>query len=537
MKHDSLNTRNSKGRPRTRLGTKVLSIATAFTLAMSMCPAVYASDGFVDMESQVLVGEGEGAITVTGNTHSMSTGEYRVTGNVTINPDGTGNGIKVENGAKVLLYIEEGTTLTVNGKNAEGNGIGYAAILLPEGSTLTIAGKGMLNATGGNAGNGSNGDGAEHSFCQIFWNPRTGKGGSGGQGGGGAGAGIGTNGGTGGSGGAGGEGVGCSYHDNSNTYGNDGRSGSAGSAAAPAGTLIVTGSVTMNAKGGSAGKGGSGGSRGRYEESTYKSNALAASTSGGGGGGAGGSAADGIGSGGTGGGGGGGGASGNIDGEADFAILYPFPVDIDDLWGYGGYGGSGTWGGGSGSRGDYGASNGGDDTGASIKYAKAGGAGGSCANPRTVAFYTYKSNSSDNPKVACTSGHGVTRSATSLGTLQEFMNKGGSLVSGGTVEYDGKQHGVSVGGSGKSSAKAGSSLQTQEDDSAIIVGESDGFDEESSFDDAGDWDEAGVVGEASDFDEADDFDDTDDFDEESFTWETSDFDEALLRSQVIGMKS
>ena len=66
------------------------------------------------------------------------------------------------------------------------------------------------------------------------------------------------------------------------------------------------------------------------------------------------------------------GASGNIDGECAFFK----GCDLDDLWGYGGSGGSSAWGGGSGSRGDYGASNGGDSTGASTSDARAGGSGG-----------------------------------------------------------------------------------------------------------------------------------------------------------------
>ena len=63
----------------------------------------------------------------------------------------------------MLLYIDEGASLTVTGANANGSGVGRAAILLPEGSTLTIAGAGTLTATGGNAGRGETGFGAEGS--------------------------------------------------------------------------------------------------------------------------------------------------------------------------------------------------------------------------------------------------------------------------------------------------------------------------------------------------------------------------------------
>ena len=396
-----------------------------------------------ESDAVLLAGEAgtEGYTTVTKDTHSMKSGTYKVTENVTIGPDGTGNGIQVDKGAKVLLYIEDGKTLTVTGRDADANGIGRAAILLPDSATLTVTGNGTLIAMGGKAGNGMNGGNAEASVANSS-DRHTGKGGAGGAGGGGAGAGIGTDGGTGGAGGAGGEGVPAAKDNAYNIYGNPGSSGEAGKTADRPGTLFVTGSATVNATGGSGGSGGSGGKRGTYEEFGTVFNEMACSTSAGGAGGGGGSAADGIGCGGTGGGGGGGGASGNIDGEPNFSIFSL--ADLDDLYGYGGYGGSSTWGGSGGDRGDYGASNGGDDTGASKEYARAGGAGGSSAAPGTVAFYTYKDSSSDNPTVNCTAGHGVPRSATSLGSLQEFTNKGGSLVSSKMVVYDGKPHGVSV---------------------------------------------------------------------------------------------
>ena len=109
--------------------------------------------------------------------------------------------------------------------------------------------------------------------------------------------------------------------------------------------------------------------------------------------------------------------------------------------------------------------NGGDDTGASKKYAKAGGSGGSCAEPKTVAFYTYYGN----PNVTCTSGHGVTRSATPLRSLKEFTSKGGSLVTGGTSTYDGNPHGVSIGGSSK--------MGTHSDGAGALSAQADGDEE------------------------------------------------------------
>ena len=456
MRKRKLSTRDGRGGPGARLGMKAVTAVATFSLVASMCPGAaalaFASEqvaaGAAGLESQggaaALTAQAKDGTAVTNDTHVMKTGTYRVTGDVTIGPDRSGNGIRVEKGAKVLLEIAEGATLTVTGKDADANGVGRAAILLPEGSTLTVTGAGTLNATGGKASDGANGSQAGGSQYGVI--PHTGNGGDGGSGGGGAGAGIGTDGGAGGKGGGGGAGVWDKRAATStNRYGNDGDPGSDGAKAAPAGAVVVTGSATVIAKGGACGSGGTRGGRGWYAQKRDFDVGVASGTSGGGAGGGGGSAADGIGSGGTGGGGGGGGASANIDGEP-----FGWFADLDDLWGHGGNGGSSAWGGGTGENGDEGASNGGDDTDASRKYAKAGGTGGSCAAPATVAFFTYKDGDSSNPKVTCTSGHGVTRSGTPLGSLQDFEDAGlADLVSGGTFIYDGKAHGVSVGGSGK----------------------------------------------------------------------------------------
>ena len=61
---------------------------------------------------------------------------------------------------------------------------------------------------------------------------------------------------------------------------------------------------------------------------------------------------------------------------------------------YGGSGGSSTWGGKNGANGDEGAVEARYDTDASKKYAKSGGEGGSCEEPKAVAFYTYKDSTS-----------------------------------------------------------------------------------------------------------------------------------------------
>ena len=469
MKKRDQNMRNCEGKQKARPGTKALALVAAFSLVASMCPGAAAlafangqlATGSVGVEEQALSAQAGGETAVTADTHSMKTGTYKVAGDVTIEPDDeTGNGIQIEEGAKVLLYIEEGATLTVTGKAAEKNGVGRAAILLPEGATLTVAGEGTLNATGGKAAAGSNGGKARRSATLEETPDQTselagalyaesGNGGKGGNGGGGAGAGIGTDGGSGGEGGMGGKyrkGTAKVSRDGradvGNTYGYVGEKGSEGSVAEPAGTLIVTGTVVVNAKGGAAGKGGRAGNRGTYVCARLQGVIAAAGTSGGGGGGGGGSAADGIGSGGTGGGGGGGGASANVTSRGvAFGV-----TNIDDLWSHGGSGGSSAWGGNDGANGDEGASQARYDTDASKKYAKNGGEGGSCEEPAPVAFYTYKDSDSSDPKCTSASGNGVTRGATYLGVLEPFKNLGGYAVDvvGGTFTYDGKPHGASV---------------------------------------------------------------------------------------------
>lgn len=138
--------------------------------------------------------------------------------------------ISIPTGAPVTIYIPEGVTLTIHGKDASdgtkgsdaargtenaANGTGgegaKPAISVPSGSTLIITGGGILNATGGNAGSG--GDGGKGDDGQLSWltlGDVAGGGGAGGGGGGGASPAIGGSGGKGGTGGSGGR-----YGDNS----------------------------------------------------------------------------------------------------------------------------------------------------------------------------------------------------------------------------------------------------------------------------------------------------------------------------------
>ena len=145
-------------------------------------------------------------------------------------------------------------------------------IHLPEGATLVFIGSGTVNAYGGRASSGGNGqNGGAASFQWGTQNGETysgtlyvGAGGAGGDGGGGGGAGIGTPGGLGGDGGAANSAVGTSMwgqKTDANTA-RPGKNGTDGQTAAEMGTLYVLGSVNINANTqGEQGNGGDNGNR------------------------------------------------------------------------------------------------------------------------------------------------------------------------------------------------------------------------------------------------------------------------------------
>ncbi len=245
--------------------------------------------------------------------HTLYTGHYYVSEDVTFSNGATGSGLTIADGATVYLYIPQGVTLTARGGHADGQTGAGAGIELPASSTLYLQGKGTVKAYGGNAADGGRGgDGGNAGYSSSSaW---TGGGGKGGYGGGGAGAGIGTRGADGGTGGSGGS---------SNTYtdwtahnGTNGSKGGTGGTALAMGTLYVetTYNLDVDAHGGSQGtSGGSGGGPGNcYIDDDDSYNYSMSGGGGGGGGGFGGMAAN-IGTGGCGGGGGGGGAGGAMD--------------------------------------------------------------------------------------------------------------------------------------------------------------------------------------------------------------------------------
>ena len=65
--------------------------------------------------------------------------------------------INVANGARAVINIKSGATLTVRGQDASGTAAATAAIFVPPDSTLYIVGNGTLIAQGGAAANGENG--------------------------------------------------------------------------------------------------------------------------------------------------------------------------------------------------------------------------------------------------------------------------------------------------------------------------------------------------------------------------------------------
>lgn len=249
---------------------------------------------------------------------------YYISKSITFSNGDTKDGLTIAPNATVHIYIPKGVTLSARGGNASGRTGAGAGIYLPESSTLFINGQGKVEATGGNASDGSNGGGGYDAYQGD--GILGGSGGRGGDGGGGAGAGIGTRGGTGGVGGDGGQRTG-NYGDNKSQPGVQGNRGSAGSTADNMGRLFVdeVSGIELKATGGSKGsRSGSGGGRGRNAAQHPGSNVYSASGGGGGGGGGFGGEACNIGIGGPGGGAGGGGAAGNVEWSWYSGTLNPY---------------------------------------------------------------------------------------------------------------------------------------------------------------------------------------------------------------------
>ena len=225
--------------------------------------------------------------------------------------------IAVADGARAVINIKNGATLTVRGGNANGAKAAAPAIHVPESSTLYIVGDGTLIATGGNAANGGRGgDGSDGEVDTDNIKGRGGAGGNGGAGGGGGAPAIGGSGGVGGAGGAGGdctEWRTCSVNDYAGN-GNDGLHGSSGAEGGGMGKVVILGNVTVLATAGaeasSDGAGGSYGDSDNDSGSGWDFDFTAGGGGGGGGGARGQNAQYGIGGGGAGGAGGGGGGSG-----------------------------------------------------------------------------------------------------------------------------------------------------------------------------------------------------------------------------------
>ncbi|MBQ3301560.1 MAG: hypothetical protein IJH04_05400, partial [Eggerthellaceae bacterium] len=291
MRKPEQKTNRGTGGLRARIGTKVVAAIATFSLVASMCPGAAAlafANGQLANDSGILTAGTTGLEAQASTTqerllkdwdtgYELYTGTWRVTEDLTIKKDVEGwSALYVKPGADVTLIIDKGATLDVEG------GPCTAAIYLPYGSTLTIAGEGTLKAKGGDASTpegeflGATESDERDDALRVGW------GGHGGSGGTGAGAGIGTNGGKGGAGGLGGQSFICKKNVKSNIYGNEGGPGDPGRYANRPGTVLITGSVTVEATGGKAGEGGKGGARGRYIELRNTWNGIEAGTSGGG---------------------------------------------------------------------------------------------------------------------------------------------------------------------------------------------------------------------------------------------------------------
>ena len=251
-----------------------------------------------------------------------------------------GSGMSVADNATVVLYVPAGVTLSATGANGSGRIGGGAGIRVPESATLVITGEGMVNATGGNAGDGK--DGGSGSNGSYMYKPYPGQGGSGGDGGGGAGAGIGGIGGLGGW-----------------------ASGGNGYAGETMGTVYVIGLINIVASKGADGSRGDYGYLGSEDTETLSSDGKychVSGGSGGGGGGAGSSPTYEIGGGGSSGGAGGRGSQGisMTDNSAGGSASYRYAVNtLPDGGGGGsltkaGKGGSASNGGAAGAEGGAG---------------------------------------------------------------------------------------------------------------------------------------------------------------------------------------
>ena len=259
-------------------------------------------------------------------------------GEITINGGNINAGLKtycesaitIAPGRDVTIVIPGGKTLSVKGCDACGYLGAGAGIEVPSSSKLTIIGSGTLNASGGSACVGGQGQSGEDAYITDDWYCHSGAGGDGGAGGGGAGAGIGSKGGDGGDGGKGGEAI--EVYANSSVYrsGNSGGNGGDGHRPDDFGEIKISNNIHLTAKGGPyvssySSAGGCGNSASKQDWWYY------AAYGGGGGVGGGGYEGKDIGSGGYGGGGAGGGGGG-----LTYRFYYKTSLDAADGTGQGG---------------------------------------------------------------------------------------------------------------------------------------------------------------------------------------------------------
>ncbi|MGN0483611.1 MAG: isopeptide-forming domain-containing fimbrial protein [Lachnospiraceae bacterium] len=282
--------------------SRITAFFMAFTLVLTTCFCSIPQTVFAETRGP------ESFVELTSSSsRTLSSGFYCVKKNLTFNPkDGCKNGLQIAADSTVFIYVVDGVTLTVKGRDAnEMEGAG-AGIYVPKGATVVFLGEGTVRSYGGAGADGGAAENGEDSTISGGM-VTLGAGGAGGYGGGGAGAGIGTDGGDGNVGGAGGAGYSVNYEQGGT--GKDGSNGEDGNAAAAAGAVYAMYSVTVKATGGDAGISGGNGACGANGSEKIDNITRVAVGGAGGGGGGGGEAGAAIGTGGGGAGGGGGGAS------------------------------------------------------------------------------------------------------------------------------------------------------------------------------------------------------------------------------------
>ena len=98
-------------------------------------------------------------VTLTSGRHTLENNTvYIVNKDITVKAGEGLSAYAVNANSTAVLYIPAGKTLTLKGGAGSGTSGGEPGLSLPESSTLIVTGEGTLDATGGKAANGKNGE-------------------------------------------------------------------------------------------------------------------------------------------------------------------------------------------------------------------------------------------------------------------------------------------------------------------------------------------------------------------------------------------